>query len=801
MTQKINVTGVVQGVGFRPFVYGLATRLDLRGWVCNTSGGVEILIDGKTINIERFIKSLSCEKPPLAKIDSIFLTEGEPSNTEYQGFEIRESQVIQGAYQSIPADVAICADCEHELFDPHNRRYLYPFINCTNCGPRYTIIKDIPYDRPQTTMADFPMCADCRAEYQNPLDRRFHAQPIACPKCGPFVELRKGGIAVHEPHIDGPGNESQISRIEYRLSAILKTRRLLREGHIVAIKGLGGFHLACDAASPYAVDELRRRKGRAGKPFALMASDLETIGSICRVNDLERGLLTGHQKPIVLLDKAPKAFEAFRVCDSIAPNLDTLGMMLPYTPLHLLLLNQTDPVLMKEPVPPVLVMTSGNISDEPIETENQQALEHLAPLADAFLLHNRGVHIRCDDSVVRADDAQRIYRHAAENVIHLRRSRGDAPHPVQLPFTVKPTLAVGGELKNTFCLAQDRYAFLSHHIGDMENAETYESFEHGIQHLSHLFRVQPQIIAHDLHPNYFTTHYAKKTDVQQIGVQHHHAHIASCMADNGLDDRKLIGLSFDGTGYGTDAAIWGSEVLLASYTDFERFAHLEYLPLPGSDSAIRHPWRTAVGYAHALNIEMDDLPFLKNIGEQAVKIVKGQVDRNLNAPLTSSMGRLFDAVASLIGIRNDVAYEAQAAIEMEVLAKPFISSAKEYPYFIDNSVAKARENIIHLKELFAAIVDDVRRKESPGLIAARFHKTTAAIAVDISKRARTQTKLNEVALSGGVWQNQVLLNLVRDGLEREGFVVYFHKQIPTNDAGLSLGQAVVANYQVRSSCV
>ncbi|HET7143464.1 MAG TPA: carbamoyltransferase HypF [Anaerolineales bacterium] len=806
MTQKINVTGVVQGVGFRPFVYGLATRLDLRGWVCNTSGGVEILVDGKTINIEHFIKSLSSEKPALAKIDSIYLTEDESSNTEYRNFEIRESEVVDGAYQSIPADVTICPDCEHELFDPHNKRYLYPFINCTNCGPRFTIIKDIPYDRPKTTMADFLMCEDCRAEYQNPLDKRFHAQPIACPECGPFVEFRKSRMGNRESGIEDSGNHFQISSIEYRISAVLKTRRLLREGHIVAIKGLGGFHLACDAANPNAVDELRRRKGRVGKPFALMASDLKTIKSICGVNNEEHSLLTGHQKPIVLLNKTSRAFETFRVCDAIAPKMDALGMLLPYTPLHHLLLNQTDPVLMKEPGPSVLVMTSGNLSEEPISTNNEDALERLASLADAFLLHNRDIHIRCDDSVVKLDE---------KNIIYIRRSRGYAPYPVHLPFEVKPTLALGGELKNTFCLARDRYAFLSHHIGDMENAETYESFEQGIQHLSHIFRVQPEVIAHDLHPNYFTTQYARKMRAQQIGVQHQHAHIASCMADNGLDDRKLIGLSFDGSGYGTDGTIWGGEVLLASYAGFERFAHLEYLPLPGSDSAIRHPWRIAVGYTHALNIELDDLPFLKNIDKQAVKIVKQQVDKNLNAPLTSSMGRLFDAVASMIGARTDVTYEAQAAIEMEVLARAFISSAKAYPYLIDVCHPKRNEGalldssvtslrlsdirpVIRLKEFLASIIQDARRKESAGLIAARFHKTIAGIAVDISKHARTKTNLNEVALSGGVWQNQILLNLVRDGLEQEGFVVYFHKQVPTNDGGLSLGQAAVANYQVRS---
>ncbi|MBI3739491.1 MAG: carbamoyltransferase HypF, partial [Chloroflexi bacterium] len=411
--------------------------------------------------------------------------------------------------------------------------------------------------------------------------------------------------------------------------------------------------------------------GRVAKPFAIMAADLQTIKTICEVNDDEYELLEGHEKPIVLLAK-----KTSKICDAVAPNMDTLGVMLPYTPLHHLLLNQTDPVLMKEPAPSVLVMTSGNFSEEPIATDNQDALERLAPLADAFLLHNRDIHVRCDDSVVRIDHEPQTADHeemvrGSSSVVYLRRSRGYAPYPVHLPLDVKPTLAVGGELKNTFCLARDHYAFLSHHIGDMENVETYNSFEQGIQHLSRIFRVEPEVIAHDLHPNYFTTQYAKRLNIPQIGVQHHHAHIASCMADNGLENRQLIGLSFDGTGYGTDGMILGGEVLLASYADFERLAHLEYLPLPGGDSAIRSPWRIALGYAHALGLDIDDLPFLQTLDHQAIKIVRQQVDIKLNAPLTSSMGRLFDAVASFIGVRNEVTYEAQAAMEMEVLSKPF----------------------------------------------------------------------------------------------------------------------------------
>lgn len=775
-TKHIHVTGVVQGVGFRPFVYGLATRFQLHGWVCNTSGGVDILVEGKTANVDRFVKSLSTEKPPLAKIDTIAYLDDCPGDKQYSTFEIRESETIAGAYQPISADVAICADCERELFDPQDRRYLYPFINCTNCGPRFTIIKDIPYDRPSTTMADFELCDDCRKEYQNPLDRRFHAQPVACPKCGPFVELRE----VRDPHLQ---QDVRISTIECRTSAILKARRLLSEGKILAIKGLGGFHLACDASNPKAVRLLRQRKGRGGKPFALMAADIETVQAFCRVNDAERELLMGQQKPIVLLSKKLlRSRDEVKVCEEVAPHLDSLGVMLPYTPIHHLLLNQMDHKLTREPSPSVLVMTSGNLSEEPLATDNLEALDRLHTLADAFLLHDRDIHVRCDDSVVKVD---------RQNTLYLRRSRGYAPYPVQLPFEVKPTLAVGGELKNTFCLTRDHYAFLSQHIGDMENAETYESFDQGVQHLEHIFRVQPELIACDLHPNYFTTSYAKKVDVPRIGVQHHHAHIASCMADNGLDNRPIIGLSFDGTGYGTDGAIWGGEVLLASYADFERLAHLEYLPLPGGDSAIHHPWKIAVAYAYALGIEIGDLRFLKTIEPQAINIIRQQVDRKLNTVQTSSMGRLFDAVASLIGIRNDVTYEAQAAIEMEVLAKPFAAMVKPYPYFIEETHAGL---IIQVRGVLNSIVRSLRANESVEMISARFHKTMANIAIGACKYARVKTSLKEVALSGGVWQNYVLLNLVRDGLEREGFTVYFHKQVPTNDGGLALGQAVIANF-------
>jgi len=777
MSKHIHVTGVVQGVGFRPFVYGLATRLDLHGWVCNTSAGVEIQVEGPENNVTSFLEALSSDPPPLARIDRVSVVDIPLGG--FTSFDIRNSTAIEGAFQPISPDVAICADCERELFDPDDHRYLYPFINCTNCGPRFTIIKDLPYDRPATTMADFPMCDYCRKEYEDPLNRRFHAQPVACPDCGPSVQLRYSMMI-----------DDKLSSIDLHLPAILITRRLLREGRIIAVKGLGGFHLACDATNKNAVEELRRRKGRAGKPFAVMMSNLETAQRYCEVNEVERELLTGREKPIVLLDKKSGSV----IPDEIAPRMDTLGVMLPYTPLHHLLLNQIDPNLANEPVPPVLVMTSGNFSEEPIATDNQDAMERLTPLADAFLLHEREIHVRCDDSVVRVESNKskvqgRDTSPLQSSTVYLRRSRGFAPYPVQLPLDVKPILAVGGELKNTFCLTRERYAFLSHHIGDMENAEVYESFEQGLEHLSRLFCIEPELIAYDMHPGYYTTKYAEKiTDVLHIPVQHHHAHIAACMADNGLDDRKVIGISFDGTGYGSDGKIWGGEVLLASYADFERVAHLEYLPLPGGDAATRNPWRIVIGYAEALGLGIDDLPFLKSINDEAIDIIRQQVQKKLNAPETSSMGRLFDAVAALTGIRSEVTYEAQAAMELEVLSKPALNGANPYPFDLEGE-------IIRLGELLKHVIEDVRKNESVGMIGARFHNTICKMGVEISKRVRKETGIREVALSGGVWQNQILLDLTRAALLKEDFVVYTHQLTPANDGGLALGQAVVANHK------
>jgi hydrogenase maturation protein HypF len=768
-TKHIAVTGVVQGVGFRPFVYGLARRLELQGWVRNTSAGVEILIQGEDCSVEKFLTALSSQAPPLARIER--LTARDETTGVYSRFEIRESHRVADVYQPVSPDVAICSDCERELLDLSDRRYLYPFINCTNCGPRFTIIKDLPYDRLQTTMAGFEMCPDCAAEYADPLDRRFHAEPIACPVCGPFVQLRCA-----------PRPEFAASIIELRLPAILKARQLLRDGRILAVKGIGGFHLACDARNDAAVRELRRRKGRAGKPFALMAADLGTVEEFCEVNDAERAVLTGIERPVVLLRRKTHR----GIADAVAPDLDTWGVMLPYTPLHHLLLNQLDAQLTTEPVSPVLVMTSGNFSEEPIAIRDEEALDRLASLADAFLLHNRDIHFRCDDSVVRLDRLQDVAR---QPPVYLRRSRGYAPYPVALPFESIPILGVGGELKNTFCLARDRHAFLSHHIGDMENAEVYDAFRGSVEQFGSFFRVRPELVAHDLHPDYLTTRYAVSRDHSRcIAVQHHHAHIAACMADNHLTNRKVIGLSFDGTGYGLDGKIWGGEILIASYDEFERAAHLQYLPLPGGDAATRNPWRIAVGYAEALGLDLAGMPFLATVAPRSVQIVRTAVQKNLNVVETSSLGRLFDAVAALAGVRNEVTYEAQAAIELEVLSRANLNEVRPYPFGI-------QDGIVGLRDLLEQVILDVRRGWPAAVIGARFHLTVSAMAVEICSLLRNSTGIKETVLSGGVWQNQALLGLCRPALEDAGFTVYTHQHVPANDGGLSLGQVAVANFQ------
>jgi hydrogenase maturation protein HypF len=757
----IHITGVVQGVGFRPFVYNLATRLGISGWVLNSSAGVEIEAAAPPHALDEFVARLRDEAPPLARIDELHVTplpESAAPPLVEGGFTIRHSEAQPGAFQPISPDVAVCEDCLQELFDAQDRRYRYPFINCTNCGPRFTIIQDIPYDRPQTTMAPFPMCPTCRAEYEDPADRRFHAQPNACPVCGPHVWFRAGA---EQPPLRGDE------------AAIEATRRALREGQVVAIRGLGGFHLACDATDDAAVTRLRARKGRVDKPFALMSFDLDAVRAYCAVDEAEAQLLTARERPIVLLRERPDS----PIAPAVAPGNATLGVMLPYTPLHYLLLEPA------ADFPVALVMTSGNYSEEPIATGNREALERLSGLADAFLLHDREIHARADDSVTRV---------FAGAELPVRRSRGYAPYPIHLPFPVTQGLAVGAELKNTFCLTRERYAFLSQHIGDMGNYETLRFFERMVDQLAGTFRVDPQFIACDMHPGYLTTQYARRLaeerDLPLIPVLHYHAHAAACMAEHGLNgERPVISVAFDGTGYGTDGAIWGGEFLVADYAGYRRAAHLAYVPLPGGDAAIQRPYRAALAHLWAAGLEWDAaLPPVAAAPEEERTVLARQLERGLNVVPTSSVGRLFDAVSALAGVRQAVNYEAQAAIELETRVDPAVEAA--YAFEIGARIDAAL--------VIRAVAADVRAGVPPAVIAAKFHNGLAAMIHAVCLRLRDETGLRRVALSGGVFQNVTLLGKTVPRLEGAGFTVYTHRLVPPNDAGISLGQALVAGRAV-----
>jgi hydrogenase maturation protein HypF len=751
---RIHITGVVQGVGFRPFVYSLAQRHAIRGWVRNTSAGVEIEAAGAPSSLEAFVAGLRQEAPPLARIDDVQVADSQPDgDTE---FRILPSQAVEGAFQPISPDVGLCADCLRELRDPADRRYRYPFINCTNCGPRFTIIDDIPYDRPNTTMRAFPMCDDCAREYHDPADRRFHAQPVACPVCGPQVWFEVEGQPLAE-----------------RMEALQAARRMLADGGILAVKGLGGFHLAVDATRPDAVARLRQRKLRVDKAFAVMLPDLEAIERHCELDDVARAQLSGWERPIVILPRRADS----TVAPEVAPGQDTLGVLLPYTPLHHLLM---------EPAPgfpEALVMTSGNRSEEPIAFEDDQARAMLAPLADGFLMHDRPIRTRCDDSVLRI---------AAGDVFPLRRARGFAPYPVHLPQAVPPLLGAGAELKNTFCLTREGYAFLSHHIGDLENYETLESFERGIAHLERLFRIQPQAIACDLHPDYLATRYAQERSAREglplVSVQHHHAHIAAAMAEHRLPvDSEVLGISLDGTGYGEDGTIWGGEFLRATYGGYERLGHLLPVPMPGGDQAVRQPWRMALAWLQACGLPWEaDLPPVQAAGERLPAIesmlAPGSPLRAMQ-PLTSSMGRLFDAAASLAGVRHQVNYEAQAAIEFEAAIEPDMGEG--YPVDL-------LDGVFDPTPMLAALVADVRRGASIGAIAWCFHRGVAEALIDLCQALRRTTGLEDVVLSGGVWQNVTLLELVLPRLTESGMRPIIHRKVPANDGGIALGQVAVA---------
>lgn len=773
---SIHVTGIVQGVGFRPFVHNLAMQYGLLGWVRNTSAGVDIEVDGPFSALEAFVPALRSQAPPLSRIDELTVTFHAPGG--FKAFQILESAAIPEAFQPISPDVAVCDDCLREMRDPGDRRFRYPFINCTNCGPRFTIIRDIPYDRPLTTMAQFAMCEDCRREYLDPADRRFHAQPVACPNCGPKVWLELSGLV--------SGQAAAVGEF-----CIREARSLLSHGGILAVKGLGGFHLACDATRPEAVRELRRRKLRVDKPFAVMMRDLTTIEKHCRLDAAERDLLISSARPIVLLRRRSQS----PIASEVAPGQGWLGVMLPYTPLHHLLLEEADGF------PEALVMTSGNLSEEPIAIANDEARQRLASLADAFLMHDRDIHVRCDDSVLR------VFRESAGHfagsagvaaIFPLRRSRGYAPFPVKLPWQAPPLLASGAELKNTFCITNRAYGFMSQHIGDLENYETLKSFEESVGHFEHLFRVRPEAIAHDLHPDYLATRYAvrraENDHLPLIGVQHHHAHVAACMAEHGLDgSQRVLGLAMDGTGYGEDGSVWGGEFMVADYLKFERAMHLEYFPLAGGDAAIKQPARVALGLLWSLGMEWKDvLAPVQALTPVELGNLRTQLERGINAPLTSSMGRLFDAAAALAGVRQAVNYEAQAAIEFEALADDREEAG--YPFEIDSG-------LIRLGRAVQAMVADLQALVDLGRISARFHNGLARMFLTAVRGMQADTGINDVVLSGGVWQNITLLRRTLSLLSQAGFRVYIHREVPANDGGLALGQAVIAAARLRAGYV
>lgn len=758
---QITVRGVVQGVGFRPFVYRLAHSCGVVGRVRNTSGSVEMEVEGQQEAVDRFLAELTTKAPPMARIEEI--TAVTVPYRGHVGFEIGESRAEVGTYQLVSPDIATCRPCLEEIFSKSDRRYRYAFTNCTNCGPRFTIIEDIPYDRPHTTMREFKMCSDCQREYDDPLNRRFHAQPNACPRCGPRLEL-----------VDSAGKAIACSDV------IDSAAELLKQGAILSIKGLGGFLLACDATRGQVVSTLRERKLRPSKPLAVMMSSLDEIKRHCLVSPDEERLLLSSQCPIVLLRwQTTKS----NICPEVAPGLKYLGVMLPYTPLHHLLMRETN-------LP--LVMTSGNLSEEPIAKDNDEALMRLGHIADYFLLHDRGIYAKYDDSVFVVEGS--VPR-------AVRRARGYAPYPVFLPFKAHPILACGAEEKNTFCLTRDEHAFVSQHIGDMENEETLKHFEDTIGLYQRLFRITPEVVAYDLHPEYLSTKYALglraegKSDLRFVGVQHHHAHVVSCMVENNVQ-AQVIGVAFDGVGYGLDGTLWGGEFMVADWESFRRVGHLESVPMPGGTAAIRRPYRMALGFLYGLlgyDIPLEGLPILQQIDCEEVAIVKRQIERRLNSPMTSGAGRLFDAVSALAGVRGVVDYEAQAAIELEALATDMMTSADSscYPFSI---AEQAGCRVVELADLISAVVQDVKQGVPVSLIAARFHRTMARMIVRMCSLIASDSGIRLATLSGGVFQNRLLSRLTIETLRAEGFEVLAHRIVPCNDGGISLGQAVIANF-------
>ncbi len=745
--RRLEVSGIVQGVGFRPFVYRLARQLNLGGRVANTADGVHIVVEGTPDGLDAFCRRLRKESPPLARIAAVH-TAAHPAEG-HDDFVIVKSTTAARRTAFISPDVAVCRDCLQEMNDPGDRRYRYPFINCTNCGPRYTIIGGIPYDRATTSMRHFAMCPRCQAEYDDPGDRRFHAQPNACPDCGPQVALH-----------DRRGRRLQTP------DPIERAAELLKQGHILAVKGLGGFHLAADAVNGEAVAKLRRRKHREEKPLALMSADLDSVAGYARVGDKERQLLTSMVRPIVLLEKRIPN----KISERVSPANRCFGVMLPYTPLHHLLLGCGFEAL---------VMTSGNLSEEPICRGNREAFERLAGVADFFLVHDREIYQRCDDSIAAVVDGQARL---------LRRSRGHVPAPVFFPQAAAPILACGAELKNTVCLTRDRTAFLSQHIGDLENAAADAFFRKTIDHLKRILDIDPRIVVCDRHPDYLSSRYARALPgVALVEVQHHHAHIAACLAENGHTG-PVIGLAFDGTGYGDDGTVWGGEVLLADLKAFRRLAHLRPVPLPGGDAAVRQPWRMALSHLTQVwgsDLANLELPLLEKLTPEQVRVVGRMVERGINSPPTSSLGRLFDAVAALCGLRREVAFEGQAAMELEMAAQP---TDRCYEFGWD----QGEDCLIHTDGIIRGVVNDLAQGLPPAEISGRFHATLVRLFTDLCAQLARRTGVRTVALSGGVFQNRLLLAGLSRSLREIGLTVLSHRQVPANDGGISLGQAAVA---------
>jgi hydrogenase maturation protein HypF len=751
---RMRVFGTVQGVGFRPYVYRLATELGLSGSVLNDERGVLIDAEGDAPAVSELIRRLERDAPPLAAIERV--DRATLPVRGQSGFRILASERAGEPDAPVSPDTATCRDCLSELFDPSDRRYRYPFINCTNCGPRFTIVRGVPYDRPLTTMAAFEMCESCRREYDDALDRRFHAQPNACPACGPQLSALNAEGSV----------------VARREDALRSAGEALREGAIVAVKGLGGFHLACLASDRRAAAALRARKHREDKPFAVMARDLGAARELVELGEQERELLLGRERPIVIARRRPSA----SVAHAVAPHSRDLGVMLPYSPLHHLLLAD---------VGDTLVMTSGNVSDEPIAYEDADALARLAGIADMFLFHDRPIETRTDDSVVRA-----VGRRGPP--LFMRRSRGWVPSAIELPFAaLRPLLACGAELKSTFCVAKGTRAWVSHHIGDLENYETLRGFTEGIEHFQRLFAATPEVVAHDLHPEYLSSKCAlERDDVELIGVQHHHAHLAACLAEHGRRG-PAVGAIYDGTGYGTDATIWGGELLVGGLGGFERAGHLWPVRLPGGAQAVREPWRMACAWSLEALGEDAALQRPQAIASEVSAGAWQDVQRlaagGLASPVTTSMGRLFDAVAALCGLRLRVNYEGQAAAELEAACDP--RELELYPLHVERAPSGM---VLDARPTVRAVLADVKGGEPVGTIAARFHNAIGSATASALTLLAAERAIDLVVLSGGSFQNRVLLERVGANLRQAGLKVLVPARLPPNDGGIAYGQAAVA---------